>query len=102
MIWIDFNLSLNFGQYTFTDLLKNLASACRTDNFLTTVGLPSKKEIRQMRSTILGILSGENFFLFRSVSLYGICLDSYSIVIWVTKDCGIEIYPSDILTQGIA
>jgi len=31
MIGIDFNLPLNFGQYTFTDLLKGLANAYRTD-----------------------------------------------------------------------
>ncbi len=78
MIGIDFNLSLNLGQYTFTDLLKGLANAYRTDNFLTTIGFPSQKAIRQVRSTISRKLSGENFFLFRSVSLNGICSDNLS------------------------
>lgn len=76
MIGIDFNLSLNIGQYTFTDLLKGLANSYRTDNILATAGLPSQKAIRQMRSSISRKLSGENFFLFRSVSLHGICSDT--------------------------
>lgn len=42
MIGIDFNLSLNFGQYTFINPLKELAKAYRTCGFLTANGLSSK------------------------------------------------------------
>jgi len=78
MIGIDFNLPLNLGQYTFTDLLKGLANACRTDNFLTTVRLSSQKTIRQMCSQISRQPSNKNFFLFRSIPVYGFCSDNLS------------------------
>jgi len=52
MIGIDFNLSLNFGQYTFINPLKGLANAYRTYGFLTTNGLSSQKTFRQMRLQI--------------------------------------------------
>ena len=78
MVGIDFNLPLNFGQYTFTDLLKGLADAYRTDSFLTTVRLSSQKTIRQMCSTISRQPSNKNVFLFRSIPVYGVCTDNLS------------------------
>jgi len=78
MIGIDFNLPLEFGQYTFTDLLKGLANACRTDSFLATVRLSSQKTIRQMCSQISRQPSNKNFFLFRSIPVYGVCSDNLS------------------------
>jgi len=78
MIGIDFNLPLNFGQYTFTDLLKGLANAYRTDRFLTTVRFSSQKTIRQMRSKTSRQLSDKNLFMFRSIPLYGLCPDNLS------------------------
>ena len=78
MIGIDFNLHLIFGQSTFTDLLKGLANACRTDSFRTTNRLPSKKTIRQMCPQISRQPSNKNFFLFRSIPLYGFCPDNLS------------------------
>ena len=78
MIGIDFNLHLTLSQYTFMDLPKGLANACRTNSFLTTVRLSSKKTIRQMRSQILRQLQDKNFFMFRSISLHGIRSDNVS------------------------
>ena len=78
MIWIDFNLPLIFGPYTFMDLLKGLANACWTDSFLTTLRLSSPKTIRQMCSTISRQPSDKNVFLFRSIPLYGVCPDNLS------------------------
>jgi len=78
MIGIDFNLSLNFGQYTFTSLLKGLANAHRTDGFLTTNRISPQKTIRQMCSQIPRQPSNKNFFLFRSIPLYGFCSDNIS------------------------
>ncbi len=78
MLGIDFSLPLNFGQYTFTDLLKGLANAYRTDRFLTTDKLCSQKTIRQMRLQTQRQSSNKNLFLFRSVLVYGFCPDNIS------------------------
>jgi len=78
MVGIDFNLPLSFGQYTFMDLPKGLAHAYRTDCFLTTDRLPSQKTIRQTRPTIPRQSSDKNFFLFRSIPVYGFCPDNLS------------------------
>jgi len=78
MIGIDFNLSLNVGQYAFINPLKGLANAFRTYGFLTTNGLSSKETFRQMRSQIRRQSSSKNFFLFRSISVHGFCPDNIS------------------------
>ena len=78
MIGIDFNLHLTLGQYTFMDLLKGLANACWTNNLLTTVRLSSLKTIRQMRPEISRQPSDKNIFLFRSISVHGVCSDNLS------------------------
>lgn len=78
MIGIDFNLPLIFDQSTFTDLLKGLVNARRTDNLLTTDRLPSQKTIRQLRPQIPRQPSNKNFLLFRSIPLYGFCSDNLS------------------------
>src|SRR3990170_4957651 len=78
MIGFDFNLTLNFGQYTFINPLKGLANACWTDSFLTADRLSSKKTIRPMRSQIQRQLSSKDFFLFRSISVYGFRPDNIS------------------------
>ena len=78
MVGIDFNLPLNFGQYTFTDLLKGLANACWTNSFLTTDRLCSQKTIRQMCSQISRQPSNKNFFLLRPIPVYGVCSDNLS------------------------
>ena len=78
MVGVDFNSFITFSQYTFTDSLKGLADAHRTDCFLTTDGLSSKEAIRQIRSPISRQLSSKNFFLFRSVSVYGVRSDNIS------------------------
>ena len=75
---IDFNLLLDFGQYTLTDLLKGLANACRTDSLLTTVRLSPQETIRQMRSTVSRQPSDKDIFLFRSISMHGVCPDNLS------------------------
>src|SRR4030043_466928 len=75
---IDFNLPLDFGQYTFMDLLKELANACRTDRLLTTVRLSSPKTIRPMRSTISWQPSDKTIFLFRPMPVHGVCPDNVS------------------------
>src|SRR4030043_55093 len=76
MVRIDFNSSVNFGQYTFTDSLKGLANACWTNCFLTTDGICSQKTIRQMRSPTSWQLSNKEFFLFRSIPVHGFCPDN--------------------------
>ena len=78
MIGIDFNLPINFDQYTFADLSKGLANEYRADCFLTTDRLPSQETIRQMRSTLSRQLSGKKFLLFRPISMYGFCSDNIS------------------------
>ena len=78
MTGIDFNLHLNFGQYTFTDLQKGLANACRTDRFLTIVRLSAQKDIRQVRTKISRQPSNKNFFMLRSIPVYGFCSDNLS------------------------
>ena len=78
MIGIDFNLPLNFGQYTFINLLKGLANAYRSYGFLAIDRLPSQKTIRQMSSQISRQSSGKNFFLFRSIPMQGLCSDNIS------------------------
>jgi hypothetical protein len=72
MVGIDFNSSVNFGQYTFTDSLKGLANARWTDCFLATDGLPAQETIRQVCLSLPRQLSNKDFFLFRSVPMYGI------------------------------
>ena len=78
MVGIDFNLPLSFGQYTFMDLPKGLAHAHRTDRFLTIGRLPSQKTFRQICSLISRQSSDKNFFLFRSIPVYGFCPDNLS------------------------
>lgn len=78
MTGTDFNLHLNFGQYTFTDLQKGLANACRTDRFLTIVRLSAQKDIRQVRTKISRQPSNKNFFVLRSIPVYGFCSDNLS------------------------
>ncbi len=78
MIGIDLKSPIDFGHKTFTDSLKGSANVHRTNSFLTTVRLSSQKTIRQMRSAILWQPSSKNFFLFRSIPLYGICPDNIS------------------------
>ena len=78
MTVIDFNSLINFGQITFVETLKGLANAHRANCFLTTDRLSAKARIRQMRSPIPRQLSDKNFFLPRSVSLYGFCTDNIS------------------------
>ena len=78
MIGIDFNLPLNFGQYAFTDLLKGLANAHRANGFLATDRLSSQKTIRPMCSQIHRQLSSKDFFLFRSIPVYGFRPDNIS------------------------
>jgi len=76
MIGIDFNSFTTFSQYTFNESLKGLANASWTDCFLTTDRLSSKEAIRQMRSPISRQLSSKDFFLFRSVPVYGVRSDN--------------------------
>jgi len=78
MVGIDFNSSVSFGQYTFTDSMKGLANAHWTDCFFTTNGLSSQKTIRQMRPPISRRLSNEDVFLFRSIPVHGFCPDNIS------------------------
>ena len=78
MIGIDFNLPINFDQYTVADLSKGLANEYRPDCFLTTDRLPSQETIRQMRSTLSRQLSDKKFLLFRPISMYGFCSDNIS------------------------
>ena len=75
MTGIDLKSPIDFGRKTFTDSLKGSANVHRANSFLTTVRLSSQKTIRQMRSTISGQPSNKNFFLFRSIPLYGLCPD---------------------------
>jgi hypothetical protein len=78
MIGIDFNWPLTFDQSNFTDLLKGLVNARRTDNLLTTDRLPSQKTIRQVCPPIPWQPSNKNFFLLRSIPMYGFCSDNLS------------------------
>jgi len=78
MIGIDFNLHLTLSQYTFMDLLKGLANACWTNNLFATVRLSSQQTIRQMRPEIPRQPSDKNIFLFRSISVHGVCPDNLS------------------------
>jgi hypothetical protein len=78
MTVIDFNSPINFGQITFPTTLKGLANAHRANNFLTTDRLPAKTRIRQMCSSISWQLSDKNFFLLRSIPLYGFCSNNIS------------------------
>jgi len=78
MVVIDLKSPVDFGHRTFTDSLKGPANVHRTDCFLTTDRLSAKTQIRQMRSTIPWQPSNKNLFLFRSISLYGICSDNVS------------------------
>jgi hypothetical protein len=78
MVGFDFNSSINFGQYTFTDSLKGLANARWTNCFFTTDGLSSQKTIRQMRPPISRQLSNKDLFLFRSIPVHGFCPDNIS------------------------
>jgi hypothetical protein len=45
MVDIDFNLALNFGQYIFTDSLKEFANALWMNGFLTTDRLFAEEQI---------------------------------------------------------
>ena len=78
MIVIDFNSPINFGHNTFLDLLKGLANVHRTDCFFTTDKLPAKTRFRQMCSPIPWQSPDKNFFMFRSIPLYGFCSDNIS------------------------
>jgi len=74
----DFNSPINFGQITFPTTLKGLANAQGVNNFLTTDRLPAKMPIRQICSSISWQLSDKNFFLLRSIPLYGFCSNNIS------------------------
>ena len=74
----DLKLPIDFGRTSFTDSLKGSANVRRANSPLTTVRLPSQKTIRQMRSTVSGQPSNKDFFLSRSISLYGLCSDNLS------------------------
>jgi len=78
MVGIDFNSSVSFGQYAFTESLKGMANAHWTDCFLTTNGFSSQKTIRQMCSPISRQLSSKDFFLFRSIPVHGFRSDNVS------------------------
>ena len=76
MVGIDLNLPLNFGQYTFIDILKGLASAYRTNSFLTVVRLSAQKDIRQVFTKISRKPSNKNLFMLRSIPVHGFCSDN--------------------------
>ena len=78
MSGVDLKLPIDFGRTSFTDSLKGSANVRRANSPLTTVRLPSQKTIRQMRSTVSGQPSNKDFFLSRSISLYGLCSDNLS------------------------
>ena len=78
MAVIDFNSPIDFGQTTFVETLKGLANARWANCFLTTDGSPAETRIRQMRSAISRQLPSKNFFLLRSIPLYGFCPDNIS------------------------
>jgi len=78
MTVIDFNSLVDFGQNIFLATSKGLANVHWKNSFLTTDRLSAKARIRQMRSPIPRQLSDKNFFLPRSVSLYGFCTDNIS------------------------
>src|SRR5210317_1249182 len=80
LIGIDFNLPFNCDQDTFTYLLKGLVNAHRQDSLLTTVRLSTKETFRQMCSQIQRQSPSNNFLMFRSISLHGICSDNISSV----------------------
>jgi len=78
MLVIDLKSQINFGRKTFSDSLKGLASVQWTNSLLTTNRLLTKTAFRQMRSTISRQPSDKIFFLFRPVSLHGICPSNIS------------------------
>ena len=78
MIGVDLKSPIDFGHKTFTDSLKGSANVHRANSFLTTDRLSSQKTIRQMRSKISWQPSNKEFFLFRSIPLYGFCPDNLS------------------------
>jgi len=78
MVVIDLKSPIDFGHKTFIDSLKGPANVYRTDCFLTVDKLLAKTPIRQMRSPIPRQPSDKNFFLFRSIPVYGFRSDNIS------------------------
>ena len=78
MTVIDFNLIVHFGQNVSMATSKGSANVHRTNSFLTTNRPPTKTRVRQMCSAIPRKLQDKNFFLLRSISLYGFCSDNLS------------------------
>ena len=78
MTVFDFNSFVDFGQNISMATSKGLANVHWTNSFLTTNRLPAKTRIRQMCSTIPRQLQDKNFFLLRSIPLYGFCSDNLS------------------------
>lgn len=78
MVGIDLKSVINFGPKTFIDSLKGLANVRRTDGLLTIARLSTQQTIRQVRPQIRRQQSNKKFFMFRPVSLYGICTDNIS------------------------
>jgi len=69
---------IDFGHKTFTDSLKGPANVHGTNSLFATDRLLSQKTIRQMCSTISRQPSNKNFFMFRSILVYGFCPDNLS------------------------
>ena len=78
MVVSDLKSPIDFGHKISTGSLKGLANVQRTDCFLTNDRLSAKTQIRQMCSTIPWKPSNKNFFLFRSIPMYGFCSDNLS------------------------
>ncbi len=74
----DFNSLIDFGQNAFMATSKGLANVHGTNSFLTTDRLLAKTQFRQMRSPISRQLPDKNFFLLRSIPLYGFCSNNIS------------------------
>ena len=56
---------------------KGMANEYWTNSLFATIGFPSQETTRQMYSAIQWQPSDQNVFLFRSVSVYGVCPDNF-------------------------
>ena len=77
MIVFDLKTFSSYGQ-TFIGLPKGLANAQRSISILTTDGFLAETRIQQMYPALSRQPSYQDFFLSRSVPLYGICTTYFS------------------------
>ncbi len=78
MIGIDLKLPIDLGRNAFSKFLKGLANVHWTNRFLATIRFSSQETIRQVRWQTRRQSSNQNLFLFRSISLHGLCADNLS------------------------